>query len=192
MKFSWNRFSRKIHYWGALTCALPILVVIATGLVLQLKKDVSWVQPTSQRGEGKIPTLAFERILEIATTVSDAEIKNWGDVDRLDVRPKKGIVKVRAKNRWEIQVDSSSGKILQVAYRRSDLIESLHDGSFFHDKAKLWIFLPCAVILLILWISGIYLFLIPILSKRKRRIKQKLPRNEEKSTPSQALGEASL
>lgn len=172
MKFSWNHFSRKIHYWGALACALPILVVIATGLILQLKKEIDWVQPPSQRGEGKNPSLSFDRILDIAKTVPEAEIKSWADVNRLDVRPGKGIVKVRAGNRWEIQLDTVSGEILQTAYRRSDLIESIHDGSFFHDKAKLWIFLPCAVILLILWITGIYLFLIPYIGKYKRRKKR--------------------
>ena len=80
-----------------------------------------------------------------------------------------GIVKVRAENRWEVQVDAVTGEVLQVAYRRSDLIESLHDGSFFHDMVKLWVFLPCALLLLGLWVSGIYLFVLPYQTRRKRR-----------------------
>jgi len=55
-----------------------------------------------------------------------------------------------AKNNWEIQIDTQSGTILQQAYRRSDIIESIHDGSWFHDKVKLWIFLPTGIVLLIL------------------------------------------
>ncbi|MEM7396798.1 MAG: PepSY domain-containing protein, partial [Verrucomicrobiota bacterium] len=66
---------------------------------------------------------------------------------------------------WEIQVDHQTGEVLGYAYRRSDLIESIHDGSFFHDKVKLGIFLPSAVILLLLWITGIYLFIYPLPSK---------------------------
>jgi hypothetical protein len=50
-----------------------------------------------------------------------------------------------------------------------DLIESLHNGTFFHDKAKLWIFLPSALVLFVIWTTGIWLFLLPILTKRKRR-----------------------
>jgi hypothetical protein len=70
---------------------------------------------------------------------------------------------------WEIQLNHQSGKVLHVAYRRMDLIESLHNGTFFHDKAKLWIFLPSALVLFVIWTTGIWLFLFPILTKRKRR-----------------------
>jgi len=167
---NWNRLNRQVHYWGSAIIAIPILIVIVSGIVLQLKKDVTWIQPATARGVGATPELAFANILEIASTVPEAEISEWKDVDRLDVRPSKGVVKVRAENRWEIQIDTQTGDILQVEYRRSDLIESIHDGSFFHEYAKLWLFLPSAIILLVLWITGIYLFVIPYLSKlRKRR-----------------------
>ncbi len=89
-------------------------------------------------------------------------------MDRLDVRPGRGVVKVRAKNRWEVQIDAVTGEVLQVAYRRSDFIESLHDGSFFGHFTKHWIFLPTAIILFVLWGTGIYLFLLPYLVKRRR------------------------
>ncbi len=59
--------------------------------------------------------------------------------------------------------------MLQVAYRRSDLIESIHDGSFFHDRAKLWVFLPAGLILIGLWVTGVYLWLLPHLVKRRRK-----------------------
>ena len=183
-KFS-NKWSRWLHRWGSILIALPILLVIATGIVLQLKKQVAWVQPPSQRGSAAEPTLAFDRILEIARTVPEAGITGWGDIDRLDVRPSNGMLKVRAKNRWEIQLDAASGDILQVAYRRSDLIESLHDGSFFHDQAKLWLFLPAAIVLLGLWLTGIYLFILPYLVKWKRRKKAAL--DEQAAEPMQEL-----
>jgi len=81
------------------------------------------------------------------------------------------MVKVRSKNNWEIQIDTQSGTILQHAYRRSDIIESIHDGSWFHDKVKLWIFLPTGIILLILWISGVYMLILPYTVKWKRNRK---------------------
>lgn len=117
------------------------------------------------RGQGSVPTIQFDHILLASQGVEAASIRSWGDIDRLDVRPKKGIIKVQAKNRWEIQLDHQTGDVLQVAYRRSDLIESLHDGKFFSDAVSLWIFLPSGIILLILWITGIYMF-IKTLKKR--------------------------
>jgi uncharacterized iron-regulated membrane protein len=154
-------FNRLLHRWGSIVIALPVLLVILTGLLLLLKKEIGWIQPPTQRGSSTELAIGFKRILEIAETVPEAEIEGWEDIDRLDVRPSKGMLKVRAKNRWEIQIDTATDEILQVAYRRSDLIESLHDGTFFHDKAKLWLFLPSAIVLLGLWLSGLYLFILP-------------------------------
>ena len=79
------------------------------------------------------------------------------------------MVKVRCANRWEGQVDSHTGAVLQSSYRRSDLIESLHDGSWFHDRAKLLIWLPTGLILCGLWITGLYLWVLPYLVRRKRK-----------------------
>ena len=72
------------------------------------------------------------------------------------------------RNGWEVQLDAQTGQVLQVAVRRSDLIESIHDGSFFHESFKLWVFLPTGIILALIWGTGIYLFLLPYLLKRKR------------------------
>lgn len=172
MKIKWNRWSRKVHYWGALIIALPVLIVIVTGLILQVKKEFTWVQPATMKGQGDIPTVQFEEILAVAQSVPIAEINGWEDVDRLDVRPGKGVVKIRSNNKWEIQSDLQTSEVLQVAFRRSDTIEAIHDGSFFHENAKLWLFLPSAVILLILWITGIYMFILPYRVKLNRRMKK--------------------
>jgi hypothetical protein len=57
----------------------------------------------------------------------------------------------------------------------SDFIESLHDGSFFAgDISKLGVFLPAAIGLLVLWMSGIYMFWLPLVVKlRKSRAAKK-------------------
>ena len=59
--------------------------------------------------------------------------------------------------------------MLQTAYRRSDLIESIHDGSFFAgDWTKLGLFLPSGIALLLLWLTGLWMFWLPISVKRRR------------------------
>ena len=172
---NWKRINRKIHYWGALIVALPVLIVIVTGILLLLKKDIDWLQPPTAAGQGKVPTLSVARILEVSKSVPEAGIAGWADIDRVDLRPRKGVLKVRARNSWEIQIDHQTGEVLQVAYRRSDLIEALHDGSFFHAAAKLWVFLPAAVVLLALWVTGVYLFLVPLLARRRARQRRGRP-----------------
>ena len=115
------------------------------------------------------PIISFDDILNAAKTADEANIKSWDDIDRLDVRIEKGIVKVRGKNSWEVQIDTKTKKVLQVAYRRSDLIEQLHDGSWFNDKVKLYIFLPSGIILFILWSTGLYMFILPYTKKWKKK-----------------------
>ena len=166
MKF--HLLTRKIHYWGAIAAALPVVVIICSGILLQVKKQAAWVQPPERKGSGEIPGVSFDQILAACRAVPESGIRTWEDVDRVDVRPGKGMLKVVAKNRWEVQLDSATGKVLQSAYRRSDLIESIHDGSWFHDFAKLWLFLPAGITLLLLWLTGIYLFLLPIRVRRRK------------------------
>lgn len=168
---SWHtrRDTRKIHRWGAIIIALPFLIVLVSGLFLQLKKDVSWIQPESREGVSTTPSISFEEILDSARSIPQAEISSWKDINRLDVRPDKGMVKVRANNHWEIQIDTQTGDVLQVEYRRSDIIEAIHDGSWFHESAKLWIFFPTGIIVTILWITGVYMFFVPYIAKRKNR-----------------------
>ncbi|MDG2122365.1 MAG: PepSY domain-containing protein [Verrucomicrobiales bacterium] len=164
-KANWHRPLRQFHYWASAVVLITAPVVIGSGILLQLKKQLTWVQPPTQKGSTDSLSISFDSILKTATTVAEAEITTWADIDRLDVRPGKGVVKIRANNRWEIQLDSATGEILQSTYRRSDLIESIHDGSFFHDNLKLGLFLPSAIILLLLWLSGTYLFLKPLTKK---------------------------
>ena len=164
-----NRLSRKIHHQAALWAALPILIIIGSGLILQVKKEFIWIQPPTQMGSKYQLNLSPQQILESAKQAPNAAVQSWQDIERLDIRPAKGVVKVKAKNRWEIQIHMGTGEVLQEAYRRSDLIESIHDGSFFHDRVKLWIFLPVGIVLLGLWITGTFIFVNTILIRRNAK-----------------------
>lgn len=144
-----------------------MLLVIPSGLLLQVKKQVAWIQPPTQRGEisNATPSQSWDEILHVVRQERDSGVDTWSDINRLDVRPSRGIVKVRCKNRWEVQIDLQTGKILSSTRRRSDLIESLHDGSFFSDAAKLWVFLPNGLALSVLWCTGLWLWYLPLRAK---------------------------
>ncbi len=164
------KYSRSIHNWGAILIAAPLIIVLITGVLLLLKKELQWVQPATVKQEQVSElNLGFEQVLEIATTVPEANIKSWDDVSRLYFRPDKGIIKVQGNNSWEVQIAANSGEVVQVAYRRSDFIESLHDGSFFGSFAKYWLFLPSALILIVLWFTGLVLFILPRVKKAKKK-----------------------
>lgn len=176
---------RKIHHWMAPIILVPLGIAITAGLLLMVKKDFDWIQPPTQRGEvtNQTPTMSFEELFDIAQSASQLELTDWSDLARVDVKPSKGLVKFISKNDWEAQVDTQSGALLQVAYRRSDWIESLHDGSYFADWVKRYVFLPAGVGLLVLWMSGLYLFVITRLARgrKTRRAQAKLERASQQT-----------
>ena len=167
-----NVLNRKVHYWASAIIAIPLITVAVTGCLLQLKKHWTWVQPPETRGSVKAPTIELSHVMASLKAHAPLNVTGWQDVNRLDVRPDKGVVKAWLKSNWEAQIDLSTGEILQVAYRRSDWIESIHDGSIFGDGVKLGIFLPAAVGLVLLWCGGVWMFIYPILNRRRvRRLK---------------------
>ncbi len=160
------------HKWAGLSAALIFAMIGITGFLLLIKKDFDWVQPPTQRGEAGSPAefLTLDEILTRVYAQGHPELTRLADVDRIDFRPGKHVHKVRSKRgHLEIQVCAVTGEILSVAVRRSDWIESLHDGSFFAGWVHDYVMPVVAITLLFLTISGFWIWLAPILWKRRRR-----------------------
>ena len=167
---SFNVYNRKAHHWASFVATLPLLVIIGSGVLLQLKKHWTWVQPVEHRGTGTSPSISLDQLMASVQSVPDLHVSGWADVDRLDIRPGRGVAKVTLLNGWEVQVDLGTGRVLQTAYRRSDLIEAIHDGSFFAGNwSKLGLFFPAALVLLFLWISGVWMIWVQFAGKRRRK-----------------------
>lgn len=166
---NFNLLNRKVHYWASFVIALPLLVIFTTGLLLQVKKQWSWVQPVEHHGSSTTPQINLDRIYAAVAGLEELSISGWNDIHRLDIRPSKGVAKVTLHENWEVQVDLETGAVLHSAYRRSDLIESLHDGTFFAgDWTRYGLFLPAGILLLWLWISGMWMWWVPYAAKRRR------------------------
>jgi uncharacterized iron-regulated membrane protein len=162
---------RKIHHWGSFLIAFPLLIMIGAGVLLMIKKEVEWIQPSSQKGVERqtVPMASLQDMFNAALTVEKAGFTNWEQLARADLKPGKGIIKFVSDTNWEVQVDTHTSEVLQVAQRRSDVIEAIHDGSYFANWVKLGIFLPAGIGLFILWVTGIYLFLSIELKKSKNK-----------------------
>lgn len=175
MRIKWKALNRKVHYWGSIASSLPLLIIIITGLLLFFKKQSDWIQPVTVNGSTSFPTIGFDDVLKISQKIPEAQINKWSDINRLDVRPKKGVIKIRSNNDWEIQIDHQTGEVLNIGFRRSDIIEALHTGTFFTNYVSYGIFLPAAIILLILLITGMYLFINVTQAKNKnKRLKKEV------------------
>lgn len=118
------------------TLFLLFLLISVTGIILGWKKHSGdLIMPPTQRGTSEsleewLPVDSLENIALI--TYGDLKL-GTGTIDRLDIRPDKGVVKVIFKDNREIQLDGKIGNVLSTGTRHSDWIEHLHDGSYFDD-----------------------------------------------------------
>ena len=180
MKFT--KLNRTIHNWLSIFIAMPVLLLIISGLFLQVKKDFDWIQPSSVRGESSgTPTVTHEQLLAAATSTEHTMGLAWADFDRIDYKNDRGMVKFITVEGWEVQVDTTNAEVLSVASRQSDFFEKLHDGSYFGDFVKYYITLPTGIILFILWITGLYMFIYPYVKKASNKKAKKLKAQTQKT-----------
>lgn len=157
--------------------AFFLFISAITGLLLGWKKDVSLIQPPSQKGITK-DLSEWKPIEELAVTAKEkfyaAQPSYLGnEIDKIDVRPSKGIAKVIFENGWwEVQIDGKSGKVLSIARRHSDWIEQLHDGSIISDLFKLISMNLLGIGLAFIILSGIWLYYGP---KQYRKLRRRKP-----------------
>ncbi len=166
---------RKLHKFIGTTLAVFLIVSSLTGVLLSLKKDVDIIQPATTKGisDDLSKWLSFEQVDSIARLALHTAYPNQKEnqVDRFDVRPSKGIVKVLfKKGYWEVQIDGTNGSVKSIAKRHSDWIEALHDGSIINDLFKLISMNILGIGLFFLIISGLWLWYGP---KRFRMLKKK-------------------
>lgn len=164
-----RKLMRVVHYWVSLAVLLTGGLVAVTGILLLLKKDVDWLQPpvvaASDAGAAEV---GVDAIFDAASDAAATPL-SWSEIDRIDVRPSDGIAKVITDNALEYQVDLYTLEVLSIGHRGADIIEKIHDGTFFSDIVKYIIMLPSGAALLILWVSGIYLFFLPRFQKWRKK-----------------------
>lgn len=174
-----QKIFRLVHHWGSIIVAIPLVIMTLAGLVLMVKKEISWIQPPTLKGSapGEMPHFT---IADLYHKAADASFKIgkvfpvFAALDRVDVKPDKGTVKFITSDGLEVQVDMATGAVLQIAVRQSDWFEKLHDGSLFANWVKFYIFLPAGIILFFLWATGLYLFILTEYKKARSRSKRKI------------------
>ena len=161
------RLLRKIHYWTSLPLLFTIFVIAITGSLLALKKDFATLQPPTQTGSR--PGDLQRPLADIVAVAARSAKESDKDVERIDVRPRDGIAKVIFHSRTEVQVDLASAKVLQVGYRTSDFIETIHDFSWMGGWAKYVFSFGTGMAILGMAGTGAYMFLLPMLARRRKR-----------------------
>jgi uncharacterized iron-regulated membrane protein len=170
--------------WLHRKIAIPLLVffffISLTGLLLGIKKNTGLLAPTKKGVSANmahwlpmhsLTNIAVKAFKDSISATEDAEL------DRIDIRPDKGIAKFTFKNGyWGVQLDCTNGKLLLIEKRKSDFIEDLHDGSILDslfgtsgEQIKIVYTTIMGLSLLLLVVSGFWLWYGPKRIRYKRR-----------------------
>lgn len=173
------RVFRKIHRITGISLFFFFFFVAVTGILLGWKKNSNGIlladtaQGTSTDLKDWLPLDSLQS-LAFAYAHKNISPELSLELDRIDVRASKGIVKfVFVDGYWGIQVDGATGALLSVERRRSDFIEKIHDGSILdmyfgttNGQIKLVYTSILGLALLVFTITGFWLWYGP---KRMRK-----------------------
>lgn len=172
-----TRLYRKLHKWVAVPLFIFMFLVGGTGLLLGWKKKVNLLPKTAKgTTEQSAQWISLDSIQHVARRY--ATLHNLSDeIDRIDVRPQKGIAKVVFTQHFtELQIDCATADIISADTRTSDIIEKIHDGSILDywigqdgEHVKLAYTSILSLGLILLSISGFWLWYNPIRIRKQKR-----------------------
>ncbi len=150
------------HLWLGVAATGILLVVSVTGVLLNHKRALGFMpDAATEFPQPLVQALPLQQLVHAAEVAAGPEIAAVG-VDRMDVRPNKGLIKVRFQDApvTEVTLDLATGDVLTVGRRNDVFLEKLHSGEIFGD---LWILLSDtgAIFLLLALVSGYWLWLYP-------------------------------
>lgn len=176
------RVFRKIHRSMGILLFVFFFVISATGGLLGWKKNsADLILPKNYIGsttnlQNWLPIRELQHISDTLLTAKVETVTSL-ELNRIDIRAEKGLVKFIYKgSHWEVQLDGATGKLLNIAQRKSDLIENIHDGSIldtFFDTDGIFKLIYTTIMgtsLLLFTITGFWLWLGP---KRMRKNSKK-------------------
>jgi len=182
-----TRAYRRLHKWVAVPLFLFMFIIGGTGVLLGWKKQAN-LRPPTQMGESPDSGnwLSLYRIEGMAKKYTVEHLGLDPAIDRIDVRPGKGIAKIIFKNHYtELQMDLTNGKVLSSGTRYHDVIEDIHDGTIVDrligsdgEPFKVTYTTLTSVGLMVLSFSGFWLWYNP---KRIRKIKYTRNQNSGKA-----------
>ncbi len=176
------RWFRWLHRKIAIFLFIFFSLIAITGLLLGIKKQTGLLAPTQKGISADLSTwLPVDSLQKIAIKYlqDSVSVSLNSEIDRIDIRPEKGIAKFIFKDHFNgLQLDGSTGRLLSIEKRRSDFIENLHDGSILDkllgtggDQVKVSYTVSMGLSLLLLILSGLWLWYGPKRLRKSRKQK---------------------
>lgn len=161
------------HLWLGVLASMAVVLVCVTGILLNHKRALGLMPDVENAGARPLESaLSLQELVDRAGRAVALDGADPPTVDRMDVRPDDGLVKVRFDDRvvTEVTLDLATGAVLHVGERNDVFLEKLHSGEIFGDRG-IFVSDAAAVLLTLLLLSGYWLWLYPRrrLERRRRR-----------------------
>jgi uncharacterized iron-regulated membrane protein len=150
------------HLWFGVLFTVLLLVIGVTGILLNHKRALGLMPDVEHSPVGEFAAaLSLSQLARIAGDNAGLP-SDAGGIDRMDVRPRDGLIKVRFRDAatTEVTIDINDGRVLHVGPRGDVFLEKLHSGEIFGANGILLSDAAAAGLVLIL-ISGYWLWLRP-------------------------------
>jgi uncharacterized iron-regulated membrane protein len=162
-----------IHLWLGVLATVALVAISVTGVLLNHKRGLGLMpdfphEPTAPF----VGALHLERLAYAALAAAPPAARGaWSEgdpvdislIDRMDVRPRNGFVKVRLRDKasTEMTVDIASGRVIDVGRRGDAFLEKLHSGEIFGGQPFVLLSDFAAIGLILVLVTGYWLWLAP-------------------------------
>jgi hypothetical protein len=157
-----NRAAFYAHLWIGVIFTVVLLSISITGILLNHKRGLGLMPDVPNTATALFTNAQPLAELALKARAAGGTVIGNTEIDRMDVRPGDGLVKVRFSDpaSTEVTLDIYSGKTLHVGRRGDVFLERLHSGET-SGKRGVLLSDAAAVALTLLLISGYWLWLVP-------------------------------
>ena len=175
-----SRIAFYVHLWLGVLSTVALIAISITGILLNHKRGLGLMPDVPHEPTGTFASaIPLERMAYAALEAAPANARSgWspgdsvdvGLIDRMDVRPRDGFVKVRLRDKasMEMTVDINTGQVVHVGRRGDVYLEKLHTGEIFGGQPFVILSDIAAIALVLTLITGYWLWLVPKLSRGTR------------------------
>ena len=172
-----SRVAFYVHLWLGVVSTVALIAIAVTGVLLNHKRGLGLMPEVPNEPRGSFSsTVSLERLAHAALVAApEASRPGWSPtdsvdislIDRMDVRPRDGFVKVRLRDKasMEMTVDIHTGQVIHVGRRGDVFLEKLHTGEIFGGQPFVILSDIAAIALVLALITGYWLWLVPKLSR---------------------------
>jgi uncharacterized iron-regulated membrane protein len=144
---------RALHRKLSLYTFIPLGIILVSGIVLQLRNQFEWIQPSLiETKADQSPLLAPQALIQKLNL-------NEKEIEQIIYKPSKNNASVRLKSGEEIQLNAQTGDVLKRAIRRTNLLIDIHQGSILGPFGQYGIYLLTGLGMIILYMTGLNLLL---------------------------------